>query len=240
MTQYTPSCDSCFLASDSPCSFRPGGLELTKRLLQAVGLDETSRVLDIACGCGTTAVFIAEQYQASVVGIDISPVMIDSSRKNVEEKGLSQKIKLVTGSAEHLPFPDNTFNTVINECSFTLADSRRIAGEMTRVLKHGGKVLISNVFLREDTGGGESDSGCLTNCLATARPLAEQVGCLTESGFRDINTEDHSRVLKEMTLRLIMQKGGLKKFLGGFCAASPAQFFKTPKYGYAIITGMKP
>ncbi len=239
MTQYTTSCDSCFLASDSPCSFRPGGLELTKRLLQAVDLDETSRVLDIACGCGTTAVFIAEQYRSSVVGIDISPTMIHSSKNNAEAKGLSRKISLVTGSAEHLPFPGDTFDIVINECSFTLADSRRTAGEMARVLKHGGKELNSNVYLREDTSGAESDTSFSISCLAIAKPLAEQVSCLTESGFRDIYTEDHSRVLKEMALRLIMQKG-LKKFPGGSRAASPAQFFKTRKYGYSIITGTKP
>lgn len=232
-------CDSCPLASASGEALRPGGLVLTQRALQLVGLGKNSQVLDIACGTGTTALFVAEEYHSSVIGIDVSPKMIAASQSRIQAAGLSQKASFVVGTAEELPFPDSVFDVVTCECAFTLFDGKRVAEEMNRVLKPGGKALVTNIFLREPVIDQGQVLTTLAHCMATAKPLDEQVGFLQQAGFQNVCTEDHSRELKEMGLRIIMKLGGLKKFLATSPETSPAQGARPIKCGYALIAGVK-
>lgn len=240
MKQRTRTCDSCPLASDLGDALRPGGLDLTKRVLQIAGIGESSEVLDIACGTGMTALFIAEQYHSGVVGIDLSQKMVVSSHTRIKgmELELSHRVRFVLCTAEDLPLADSTFDTVTCECSFTLVDSKRVAEEMRRVLKPGGKALITNIFLREGVNERRTLTP-LTHCMATAKPLGEQVDFLKQAGFCDVYTEDHSQVINELALRMMMKLGWSKKFPDKASETPPAQPTKPFKYGYAMIVGVK-
>ena len=61
----------------------PGGFGSTKRLLAKLKINSSSRVLDIACGKGTTSILIAKKYQCHVTGIDISSELINASRPDL-------------------------------------------------------------------------------------------------------------------------------------------------------------
>src|ERR1700739_362343 len=66
-----------FLLGDS---FHPGGLALTGQLGRMIGLNPSSRALDVACGKGTTAVFLAKEFRCEVVGIDYGDQNVATAR----------------------------------------------------------------------------------------------------------------------------------------------------------------
>lgn len=95
-------------------------------------------VLDIGCGTGFHLAWLVQNKpECRLVGCDIAPEMLEAARKNVS-------CELVEGNAERLPFQDNSFDTVL--CMFTtlnLCDHHAALAEMHRVLKQGGRAIIS-------------------------------------------------------------------------------------------------
>ncbi len=119
-----------------------GGQEATQKLLEMCDLEATSRVLDVGCGGGNTACFIAEQYGSSVRGIDISEVMIDKSKERARRQGLEDKVEFRVADAAELPFEDDSFDVVIVESVLTPipGDKSKALGEMVRVARAGGRI----------------------------------------------------------------------------------------------------
>ncbi|MFC2003204.1 class I SAM-dependent methyltransferase [Chloroflexota bacterium] len=121
-------------------TLRPGGLKLTTRLAEVAGIGANDTVLDIACGKGTTAFFLAREYGCHVIGIDLSDKMISSCRSKADEEKLADRVSFLRGDAESLPFRNGSFDTVISECSFSLLPDKEIAArDIKRVLRLGGK-----------------------------------------------------------------------------------------------------
>jgi demethylmenaquinone methyltransferase / 2-methoxy-6-polyprenyl-1,4-benzoquinol methylase len=102
-----------------------------------VGSEET--VLDVATGTAAVAIELVRRTGCSVVGLDQSPEMLAAGRARVEAAGLTERIQLVEGSAERLPFPDAAFDAL----TFTyllryLEDPAATLAELARVVRHGG------------------------------------------------------------------------------------------------------
>ncbi len=113
---------------------RPGGLELTAELATACSLSPGGRVLDLGCGTGSTAAFLAREWQADVVGLDCSASRLAEARARKEEA-----VIWVEGQAECIPCPDGSFDAVFAECVVNaLADPTQALGEIHRVLRPGG------------------------------------------------------------------------------------------------------
>ena len=96
-------------------------------------------VLEVGVGTGRNLPFYSDV--ASLVGIDLSPAMLELARQRAHD--LASSIDLREASAESLPFDDGSFDTVV--CTLTLcsvADDRRAATEMARVLRRGGKLIL--------------------------------------------------------------------------------------------------
>jgi len=70
----------------------PGGFKATHQLLRYLKIDSDSKVIDIACGKGTTAILIAEQYGCHVIGVDFDEGLIEEARLLTKQKGLEDKI----------------------------------------------------------------------------------------------------------------------------------------------------
>ena len=99
------------------------------------------RVLDVATGTGAVAIEIARRTGAHVVGLDQSPRMLASARERVARAGLDDRIELLEGRAEELPFADGSFAAL----SFTyllryVADPAATMRELSRVVRPGGVV----------------------------------------------------------------------------------------------------
>src|SRR6516165_9932867 len=127
-------------------SFHPGGTRLTERLGELLGLGPQSRVLDIASGTGTSALFLAERVGCEVVGVDYGSHNVEQSNAGATARSLDKRVNFRTGDAERLPFPDGSFDAVICECAFcTFPDKTAAAAEFLRVLRSGGGIGLSDL-----------------------------------------------------------------------------------------------
>jgi ubiquinone/menaquinone biosynthesis C-methylase UbiE len=105
--------------------------------------------LDIGTGPGQLAFYLAGAG-FNVTGLDISPEMINNARKRSEEMELS--IDFRTGDAEHLDFPDNSFDVVVSRnLIWTLPNPDLALKEWHRVLKPGGRIIVSDGFWQNQT-----------------------------------------------------------------------------------------
>lgn len=96
-------------------------------------------MLDLACGTGKAALFLAKTFRARVLGLDYSSRNIALARQGAQEEGLQALVEFREGDAEHLPLGDGTFDALICECAFCLfPEKAKAAKEIFRVLKPGG------------------------------------------------------------------------------------------------------
>jgi len=109
----------------SRMAFRPGNL-----------------VLDVCSGTAGVALAIADHHDGQIVGLDVSHSMLEAGLRAVEKRSLDGRVQLTQGRAEHLPFPDETFDAVV----FTyllryVQDPDATIRELSRVVKPGGELL---------------------------------------------------------------------------------------------------
>lgn len=99
------------------------------------------RVLDIACGTGNTAL-TARARNAEVTGVDLTPELLAIAQQRAAEEGYDD-IDWKVGDAEDLPFADGTFDVVVSSCGLMFApDQQKVADEVARVTKRGGRIAI--------------------------------------------------------------------------------------------------
>ncbi len=122
----------------------PGGMGSTHKLVKALGLPPAGnslKLLDVACGKGSSSVFFAKRFGISVTGIDIDESLLDHANALRERTRGKLALRFVQGNAENLPFPDNTFDFIVFQAVFELMDdSKAVMKEAVRVVKPGGKI----------------------------------------------------------------------------------------------------
>jgi SAM-dependent methyltransferase len=116
--------------------------EAAADFVERLGIQPGSRVLDIACGTGNTAI-PAARAGAIVTGVDIAPNLLAQARQRAAAESLD--IRFEEGDAEELPFPGESFDSVISMFGAMFAPRPdRVAAEMLRVCKPGGLVAMAN------------------------------------------------------------------------------------------------
>jgi ubiquinone/menaquinone biosynthesis C-methylase UbiE len=118
---------------------------LKHRLHDLADAQPGGTALDVGCGTGADVRSLAERVGPSgrVVGIDNSQVLVDEAR--AQSDGLALPIEYQVGDAHQLPFPDATFDVVRCErVMMHLADPRRALGELVRVTRPGGRILVAD------------------------------------------------------------------------------------------------
>jgi len=114
----------------------PGGFDLTKNILRKLKIDCHTALLDVGCGTGQTAAYIAEQYGADVTAIDIHPIMLAKAKDRFSS--LTHPVHLRRASVEALPFADGQFDIVLCESVLAFVSIPRALAEIYRVLKQNG------------------------------------------------------------------------------------------------------
>jgi len=233
-------------------SFHPGGLKLTERLGSLLHLNTQSRVLDIASGKGTSALFLAERFGCCVVGIDYSGQNVEQAGAAAAAKGMGSRVSFQIGDAERLPVADSSFDAIICECAFcTFPDKTAAANEFARVLGARGRIGLSDLT-RGPVLPKELD-GLLAwiACIADAQPVEAYVQHLSGAGFRVEQPERHDEALLEMVNQIRMKllgaeiMVGLKKLdLPGVDLAGARQMAQAAvaavrqgALGYAVVCG---
>ncbi|WP_019775749.1 class I SAM-dependent methyltransferase [Streptococcus sobrinus] len=137
-----------FLARLGKKRLRPGGIGATNWLIKEGGFSKDSQVLEVACNQGTTSIELAQTFGCKIIGIDRDRAALDKAKKSVQAAQLEDLIQLQEGNAMKLPFPDNSFDIVINEAMLTMLSEKakiKAVKEYYRVLKPGGCILTHDV-----------------------------------------------------------------------------------------------
>jgi demethylmenaquinone methyltransferase/2-methoxy-6-polyprenyl-1,4-benzoquinol methylase len=114
-----------------------------KKVLQLVAAKNPERILDIATGTGDLALLMAQTNATEIIGADISEGMMEVGRKKVTAQQLDNRIKLVYGDSENLPFTDNHFDAIT--VAFGVRNFETLEkglAEILRVLRPGGIFVI--------------------------------------------------------------------------------------------------
>jgi ubiquinone/menaquinone biosynthesis C-methylase UbiE len=236
-------------------SFHPGGLRLTERLGEILGLGPESRVLDVASGKGTSAIFLAEHFGCQVLGVDYGTQNVEVANKEAAARGLRERVRFERADAECLPVPDAAFDAVICECAFcTFPNKTAAADEFVRVLCPGGQVALSDLT-RVHVLPKELDTLLAwIACVADAQPIEGYTTNLQGAGLKVGHVEPHDEVLNELLQQVRTKLLGAEIMIGlkkldlpdlDFTAAKQmvkdaAAAIENHQLGYTIITAVKP
>lgn len=127
--------------------FHIGGRRATVSFVEQMGLVADQQVLDLGCGLGGPARFIAQTTGAHVTGIDLTDEFVETGNALSRMTGLMDCVDLVQGSILDLPFDDDSFDvTYMIHVGMNITDKTRIAAEAARVLKPGGLFAVFDVM----------------------------------------------------------------------------------------------
>lgn len=114
-----------------------------KKVVKLVSEVNPKKILDIATGTGDLALMMTQLNPDKIVGLDISPGMLEVGKQKVNKANLSDKIEMVVGDSENIPFEDNTFDAIT--VSFGVRNFENLDKGLTeiyRVLRPGGKLVV--------------------------------------------------------------------------------------------------
>ena len=201
-----------FLASLGKTRLRPGGAEATEWLLAQAGLNAQSQVLEIACNMGTTAIELVSRFGCRVHAVDMDKQALSKAHENVAAAGLADRIQLSEANAHHLPFPDNSFDVVINEAMLTMyADKakQRLVREYYRVLKPGGCLLTHDIMLTRGQLALDADSQLQQVIKSNVSPMSQEGwrAMFSQVGFSQVAT--HNGKMSLMSPRGMIKDEGV-------------------------------
>ena len=114
-----------------------------KKILNLVRAKNPKNILDIATGTGDLAILMAQTNATKIIGLDISSGMLEVGKKKILDKKLENKIEMIVGDSENMPFPDNHFDAIT--VSFGIRNFETLdkgLAEILRVLKPNGIFVI--------------------------------------------------------------------------------------------------
>jgi SAM-dependent methyltransferase len=146
-------------------------------------------VLDLGSGPGLDC-FIAAKAVGStgrVIGVDMTPEMIDKARGNAASGGF-ENVEFRLGEIENLPAADNSVDIIISNCVINLSpDKARVFREAFRVLRPGGRLVVSDIVLLEPLSDALRESeDLLVGCVANAEMKEKYLDLVRAAGFREV------------------------------------------------------
>jgi len=203
----------CGCASTSPCC---GGTDLTQNISKAIGysdeemaavpeganlglgcgnpvalasLKEGEVILDLGSGGGFDCFLAAKKVgrKGKVIGVDMTPEMIDKARENARRGGYAN-VEFRLGEIENLPAADNSVDAVISNCVINLApDKERVFSEAHRVLRPGGRLMVSDlVLLKELPQAIKSSVEAYVGCIAGAMLRDGYLDAMRKAGLTGV------------------------------------------------------
>jgi ubiquinone/menaquinone biosynthesis C-methylase UbiE len=127
--------------------FHIRGREATIELANRGSLQPGLRVLDVGCGLGGSARYLASERGCYATGIDLTKEYVEVATALAELVGLKDRVEFRQSSALTIPFDNNSFDVVWTEhVQMNISDKRAFYGEIARVLKPGGRLLFHDIF----------------------------------------------------------------------------------------------
>ncbi|NLW79023.1 MAG: class I SAM-dependent methyltransferase [Ruminococcaceae bacterium] len=196
---------------------RPGGFELTQRLIGLGALPAGAAVLDVGCGSGATVAWLIHQGYGGSAGVDVAlPADVQPP--------------LYHAGAQALPFTGPQFNAILCECSFSLVAQATVAlAQFAGLLKPGGCLLFSDLYSRTETARLSGEGGKLYT-----RQALQQL--LESNGFTVTHFEDQSDALKQLAIQRILNDGADALYAG---LGTSFEEMKRIRPGYYLLVARK-
>lgn len=158
-------------------------------------LKEGDVVLDLGSGAGFDAFLAAQRVGKTgrVIGVDMTPEMLEKARANAE-KGGYKNVEFRSGEIEELPVEDSSIDVIISNCVINLSpDKKTVFKEAHRVLKSGGRLMVSDLVLVKELPKEVKDSiEAYVGCLAGAIKKDEYLKLITMAEFKDVKVVSES------------------------------------------------
>ncbi|MBI4537736.1 MAG: arsenite methyltransferase [candidate division NC10 bacterium] len=177
--------------------------------LAFAGVKPGQTVLDIGSGAGIDCLIAAARVgpPGRVIGLDMTPEMIERARQNVKEAGAAN-VEFRLGEAERMPVADAAVDWVISNCVINLSpDKPAVFREIARVLRPGGGISISDIVAEELPPVIQASRDAWTGCLAGAISEAEYVKGLEAAGLRGVRVAS----------RIVYEAGQLRGLFASSC-----------------------
>jgi ubiquinone/menaquinone biosynthesis C-methylase UbiE len=192
--------------------FNARGLAATQELVALLDPQAGESLLDIGSGIGGPARWIATQYGCTVTGVDVTAAFCEAARALNAACGVTDRVRIVDGTALALPFPDASFDRAYSHgVLMSIADKAGVYREACRVLKPGGRLVV---FQRQAGPNGPPEfpvswatvpeESFLATDADTHRDLA--AAGLAVVSFRDTTQEEFAA---QTALRRTMEAEGL-------------------------------
>ncbi|MHA1201497.1 MAG: arsenite methyltransferase [Candidatus Heimdallarchaeaceae archaeon] len=164
-------------------------------------LKEGEVVLDLGAGGGLDCFLAAQKVgvKGKVIGVDMTPDMIDLARDNAEKNNF-ENVEFRLGEIENLPVANDSVDTIISNCVINLSpEKQRVFNESFRVLKPGGRIAISDiVLLKELPEELRNNETLLAGCVAGAELKDKYLELIKNAGFENIEVIEKSQASTEL------------------------------------------
>jgi arsenite methyltransferase len=187
-------------------------------------LKEGEVVLDLGSGAGFDCFIAASKVgpRGKIIGVDMTPEMLDRARDNIR-KANHHNIEFRLGEIENLPVADNAVDVIISNCVINLSlDKPKVFREAFRVLKSGGRLMVSDIVLLVDLPKElvPSIEKYLGN-MAGSIKKSDFLEAICAAGFKDVKVVEEAVFPIEEVLNDPAVKAGIEK-----AQATPAQIEK--------------
>jgi SAM-dependent methyltransferase len=152
-------------------------------------------VLDLGSGAGFDSFLAANRVGKGgrVIGVDMTPEMLDKARQNAR-KGGYKNVEFRLGEIENLPAADSSVDVIISNCVINLApDKARVFGEAARVLRKGGRLMVSDIVLSKKLPQRILKSqAAYVGCISGAIMKSEYLALIKDAGFSHVEVVSES------------------------------------------------
>jgi ubiquinone/menaquinone biosynthesis C-methylase UbiE len=191
-------------------------------------LKQGETVLDLGSGAGFDCFLAAGRVgeRGKVIGVDMTPEMVEKARENAK-KGNYANVEFRLGEIEHLPAANNSVDAVISNCVINLSpDKKGVFAEAFRVLRPGGRLMISDIVLLKELPDFIKHSiEAYIGCVAGAMLKDEYLQAVRDAGFQDVKIIDETAfpaelIISDPTAKEIIKKLEIKPEQAGELAKS--------------------
>lgn len=177
-------------------------------------LKEGETVLDLGSGAGFDCFLAANKVGKAgrVIGVDMTSEMLDKARQNAR-KGKYDNVEFRRGEIEKLPVEDNYVDVIISNCVINLSpDKPAVFREAFRVLKPGGRLMVSDIVLLAELPDFVKESvAAYVGCLSGAMLKDDYLGAVKAAGFKDVKVIEEANfpidcLANDPTAQVIMKE----------------------------------
>lgn len=160
-------------------------------------------VLDLGSGTGLDVILAAHTVGETgrVIGLDMTPEMIERATRYAERAGVGHIAEFRLGEMEDMPVEDESVDLIISNCVVNLSpDKAKVFQEAFRVLKPGGRMLISDIVASNLPEALRNDISAWAGCLAGALEESEYLSVIRNAGFEDVAVVDRVDAADEIAI----------------------------------------